>query len=58
MPGGSMQVWVRINEGLKLSSSGQRAPSEALYLWSLNLKTASILNLIILGISLTIIYIP
>ena len=30
----------------------------ALYLWSLNLKTASILNLIILGISLTIIYIP
>ena len=23
-----MQVWVRINEGLKLSSSGQRAPSE------------------------------
>ena len=30
----------------------------ALYLWSLNLKSALILNLIILGISLTIIYIP
>ncbi len=29
-----------------------------LYLWALNLKTASILNLIILGISLTIMYIP
>ena len=30
----------------------------ALYFWALNLKSASILNLIILGISLTIIYIP
>ncbi len=30
----------------------------ALYVWALNLKTASILNLIILGISLTIMYIP
>ncbi|MDH3603122.1 MAG: sodium:solute symporter family protein, partial [Candidatus Tectomicrobia bacterium] len=30
----------------------------ALYFWALNLKTASILNLIILGISLTIMYIP
>ncbi len=22
-----MQVWIRINDGLKMSSSGQRAPS-------------------------------
>ena len=29
-----------------------------LYVWALNLQTASILNLIILGISLTIMYIP